>query len=52
MYDAFGKEYLDFAAGIAVNALGRFQLSFPFLREVYVQTIPTGICELTYAIKA
>ena len=22
MYDAFGKEYLDFAAGIAVNALG------------------------------
>ena len=23
MYDAFGKEYLDFAAGIAVNALGQ-----------------------------
>ena len=22
LYDAFGKEYLDFAAGIAVNALG------------------------------
>lgn len=22
MYDAHGKEYLDFAAGIAVNALG------------------------------
>ena len=22
MYDAAGKEYLDFAAGIAVNALG------------------------------
>lgn len=22
MYDAYGKEYLDFAAGIAVNALG------------------------------
>ena len=22
MYDAFGKEYLDFAGGIAVNALG------------------------------
>ena len=26
MYDAHGKEYLDFAAGIAVNALG---LPFP-----------------------
>ena len=25
MYDAFGKEYLDFAAGIAVNALGIFK---------------------------
>jgi len=24
MYDAHGKEYLDFAAGIAVNALGVF----------------------------
>lgn len=23
LYDAHGKEYLDFAAGIAVNALGR-----------------------------
>ena len=22
LYDAHGKEYLDFAAGIAVNALG------------------------------
>lgn len=22
MWDAYGKEYLDFAAGIAVNALG------------------------------
>lgn len=22
MFDAFGKEYLDFSAGIAVNALG------------------------------
>lgn len=26
MYDAHGKEYLDFAAGIAVNALGAFLL--------------------------
>ena len=25
MYDAHGKEYLDFAAGIAVNALGKLQ---------------------------
>ena len=24
LYDAHGKEYLDFAAGIAVNALGAF----------------------------
>ena len=23
LYDAHGKEYLDFAAGIAVNSLGR-----------------------------
>ena len=23
LYDAYGKEYLDFAAGIAVNSLGR-----------------------------
>lgn len=26
LYDAHGKEYLDFAAGIAVNALGRLLL--------------------------
>lgn len=25
MYDAYGNEYLDFAAGIAVNALGESQ---------------------------
>ena len=25
LYDAHGKEYLDFAAGIAVNALGALQ---------------------------
>ncbi len=24
MYDVYGKEYLDFAAGIAVNALGEW----------------------------
>ena len=27
LYDAHGKEYLDFAAGIAVNALGQLPLS-------------------------
>ena len=28
MYDTEGKEYLDFAAGIAVNALGAYLFSF------------------------
>ena len=28
MWDAHGKEYLDFAAGIAVNALGKQWLRF------------------------
>lgn len=27
LYDAHGKEYLDFAAGIAVNALGMWSLN-------------------------
>ena len=27
LYDAHGKEYLDFAAGIAVNALGKHCVS-------------------------
>lgn len=37
MYDAHGKEYLDFAAGIAVNSLGmaaltrKFELSYSCL---------------------
>lgn len=34
MYDAYGREYLDFAAGIAVNALGGFSS---------VNTAPTGL---------
>lgn len=30
LYDAHGKEYLDFAAGIAVNALGAFSYTYTY----------------------
>ena len=34
MYDAYGKEYLDFAAGIAVNALGEAAVGWWVLAAV------------------
>ena len=51
MYDAHGKEYLDFAAGIAVNALGelqpydvcreRRQVAYPGIKNLSLKVMET-----------
>ena len=44
LYDAHGKEYLDFAAGIAVNALGMSSTSFqPRTSLGILSALSTGI---------
>lgn len=49
LYDAHGKEYLDFAAGIAVNALGNNQCWTCTLSPV-LQHTSRGLCQLHFYI--